>query len=188
MERPEPERFGDLQQPERRRGVAGDVRGEGVGEPPLEQADRDLGGLACRDDLRVSAPASALPMPSVTQASATPISILTSSAARAKRRPRLTSAKRLCAPAPSHKVAMTLRISGRATGSGGAAFGRRTRTAASRSARRASESQGRMRTSLSTMALDTGRPRGGCARADKAAALVVGSAAQAKPSFGRRPA
>jgi len=50
-------------------------------------------------------------MPLRTQASATPTSVFTSSEDSAKRRPRFASANRLCAPAPSHREAKTLRIS-----------------------------------------------------------------------------
>src|SRR5207244_4528824 len=52
----------------------------------------------------------------------------------------------ICAPAPSHSEAKTLRISHRSIGRGGAAFGRNARMAVSIFARRVSESQGRMRT------------------------------------------
>ncbi len=68
----------------------------------------------------IRASASTLVMPSRTHASATPNSVFTSREANAKRRPRLASANRLCAPAPSHSEAKTLRISHRSTGRGGA--------------------------------------------------------------------
>jgi hypothetical protein len=51
VERPQPERFSDLQQPEWRGAVACNIDREGIGEPPLEEGDRYFDGFGCRDDL-----------------------------------------------------------------------------------------------------------------------------------------
>jgi hypothetical protein len=120
-------------------------------------------------------------MPSRTQASATPTYVFTSRDARAKRRPRLMSANKLCAPAPSHSEAKTLRISQRVRGTGNAVFGRNARSAVLIFARRLSESQGRMRTNRSTTLFDTSPARPSCVIATSAAALTAGSGDSAKP-------
>ena len=51
MERTKPERLGDLEQPEWRREVARNIDREGIGEPPLEEGDRDFDAFGCRDNL-----------------------------------------------------------------------------------------------------------------------------------------
>jgi hypothetical protein len=102
---------------------------KGADRPTCDASDAGLDAPAIQHDARalargyrstasaaatiwaIKASASALVMPSRTQASATPTSVFTSTDATAKRRPRLVSANRLCAPAPSHSEAKTLRIS-----------------------------------------------------------------------------
>jgi len=51
VERPQPQRFGDLQQAERRRNIPCNIGRECIGEPLLKQANRHLHGLGSCDDL-----------------------------------------------------------------------------------------------------------------------------------------
>jgi hypothetical protein len=51
VERPQPERFSDLQQPEWRGEVACNIDREGIGEPLLEEGSRYFDGFGSRDDL-----------------------------------------------------------------------------------------------------------------------------------------
>ena len=74
------------------------------------------------------------------------------------------------------------------TGTGGAAFGRNARMAVSISARRISESQGRMRTNRSTTLLDITPPRLCCDTATNAAELTAELGEKAKPKAASRTA